>query len=231
MTKGYENKRLFEPQCASEEFLDWLPPKPKNQYKTYVIRPSRLPCKIKQCYRWRFSISEKRKVGLLGIDGVTIAGIKAKCLYLPGREEEGFFHPKLATRGERLATPEVFEELDLSNEKNQIEFNTEAWEGWRLSYRKCEPEKTQAADIADGLDRQIKRQGWLRAEAGVEGSRRKNFGERMATAKKRLGKKRVHEGIQRYRKRVSVALAKQGQRGRVEFKQPKVFVPIADNKK
>lgn len=130
---------------ANHVYKNFFPPK-KADVAVERLKRNCLPCGIHSSHFWQFQIIDRRRVSLAGRvakNGRPFTGINAKASMLPGIRSipEANFEPVLEFLPEGHQDSEGSDEEEDKECEKDLEIETHMQDGWRISWRKIEPEK------------------------------------------------------------------------------------------
>lgn len=139
------NNARQRPPEHYEEFL----PQPKSEVEVSTLLASSLPCTISGCHGWEFTIADRRRVepgkSLIGKDGRTLTGIKCKASMFWGAQcsSDQTVFPKLRAESDVPEPAEALAAQELPEyDEEYPTTGLKWWQGWRVSFRTQEPDKT-----------------------------------------------------------------------------------------
>ena len=141
-------------KARAPEHIEEFMPKDKILVRTTVLKPTSLPCLLTGCHGWEAVIVDHMSVEdghtVMGKDGETITGVKLQASMCWGVEiskDQGCF-PKILKTSEDLP---VEDGLGGDGAGDLPDVGLENFNGWRVSFRKIQPEKIEDSDIAKRL--------------------------------------------------------------------------------
>ena len=150
LTTEYELRAECK-QIPMVNFVNWMPSIHFDKFKTSLLKTASLPCGIKACHSWMFTICDNRQKSMVGKNG-EITGTWCRATVLPGikatpNPKKHLFENDDAKAPEEdpdhgiEKEEEDAEDTDMLDKAKAIGVEVKEYMGWRCSYKRSSPEE------------------------------------------------------------------------------------------